>query len=114
VSTVDREANPNRTGSSWGVIPDGVADAPNPTRIILVRAGTFSGALPGIQLYVKDSDQFQDSNQLNVQGNRWGYLATYGHKFTTIGTRLLFDLTDFRVYDLAATDSSTLVVIWPR
>ena len=95
---------------------DQINTAPNPTTLILVSAGQYSGVLQD-GLAVKDTCRLQDVNSQNVQGNPFGTalgLPTYLHYFTTEGTRYLFDLTDGSVYDLTAYDQRALVVVWPN
>lgn len=90
---------------------DHVANAPNPTRLILVKNGTYTGVLQN-GLSVKDTQLYQDTNPANTQGNGI-YWETFGHNFITTGTKYLFDMTDNKVYDLNAYDTNTLIVVWP-
>jgi hypothetical protein len=92
--------------------PENIPSAPQPTRLILVKAGIYSGVLQN-GLAVRGTQLYRDSNPANVRGNPNGYWPTYGHLFTTIGGSQLFDMTDMNVYDLRAYDTNTLVVVFP-
>ena len=88
-----------------------VPSAPQPTRLILVKNGLYQGVLQN-GLAVKDTQLYQDQNPANTVPNG-SFPATFGHNFTTIGTKLLFDMTDGTVYDLSAYNTNTLIVVWP-
>ena len=92
--------------------PTKVAPAPQPMTLLLVKNGTYTGVLPN-GLAVAQTQLYQDTNPLNVKGNIYGYWNTFGHNFTTIGTRYLFDITNQNIIDLSAYDSTKLIVKWP-
>lgn len=94
---------------------DQIGFSPNPTRLIFIRNGLYSGegAMGGGYWGFKDTQQYLDTNPHNYAGNPWGYLATFMHNFILETPYWLHDVNTHVVYDLRASDSNTLIVVWP-
>lgn len=98
MSTVDLGARGEY--DPW-ISTDNIPPAPTPKTIVLVKAGTFTGACGDV--FVKDCERMQDTNPANPPDY-----------YVTLGTSLLFDVTTQQVFDLRASDSNSLIVVWPK
>lgn len=115
--SVDLEQDSYSTGSASTQL-DQVGNAPNPTRLIFQRNGTYTGgrAMGGGYSGFAQTQQYLDTNPQNVAGNPWRTalgLVTYGHNFILETPYLLRDLSTQAVYDLRSYDSNFLIVVWP-